>query len=189
SLAMTASLLKGIPPFFQMAVAFTIGGMPAMLKGKSSFPPVKVLLLGVAGYFGYHFFLFTSFKLAPPVEANLINYLWPMLMVLMSPLFFSESKLRAGHLVGAVLELAGVVVLLMPQSFSSDNIVGYCLAAAAAFTWPTYSLLKRKTPPAPLLATAAVCLAVALLCWITHYATEEQIIPTGTQWLMLLWLG
>jgi drug/metabolite transporter (DMT)-like permease len=31
----------------------------------------------VYGLFGFHFFLFLALRHAPPVEANLVNYLWP----------------------------------------------------------------------------------------------------------------
>jgi hypothetical protein len=36
--------------------------------------------------FGFHFLLFMALRLAPPIEANLVNYLWPLLIVLLTPL-------------------------------------------------------------------------------------------------------
>ena len=41
--------------------------------------PARTLALGVYGLFGFHFLLFIALRHAPPVEANLVNYLWPLL--------------------------------------------------------------------------------------------------------------
>ena len=46
--------------------------------------PTRVWLLGVGGLFGYHALYFAALQLAPPAEANLVNYLWPLLIVLLS---------------------------------------------------------------------------------------------------------
>ncbi len=191
SLAMTSSLLKGIPPFFQLAIAFSVGALPVLLKGRKAFPSQRTLILGVAGLFGYHFFLFTAFRLAPPVEANLINYLWPMLMVMLAPLFFRESSLKMGHFIGAALALVGVAILVTQQevSLTAENLLGYGCALGAAFTWPIYSLLKRKTPDEAVITTAGICLIASLLCAVTHYVLEERVAPTSEQWYLLLWLG
>lgn len=190
SLAMTSKLLAGIPPFYQLSVAFFIGALP-VLTGPSAFPPLRVLALGVAGLFGYHFFLFTAFRLAPPVEANLINYLWPMFMVLLAPLFFSQARLTRGHLVGAALALLGVVVLVSNQSvsLSGASVTGYLCALAAALTWPVYSLLKSRTPQVALKTTGGICLVAGALSLATHAVTEVTPVPTSQEWGLLLWLG
>lgn len=190
SLAMTASLLKGIPPFFQLAIAFGIGGVPSLLKLREAFTPWKSLLLGVAGFYGYHFFLFTAFKLASPVTSNLINYLWPTLMVLMTPLFFKSEKLHWTHGLGTLLALTGVgLLLLLKGEFSSDAIAGYFFACGAALTWPLYSLSKKKFPGGSVFLSAGTCLVSASLCFITHLWSEGPVTPTSSQWWLLMWLG
>ncbi len=190
SLAMTASLLKGIPPFFQLAIAFGIGGVPSVLRLREAFTPWRTLLLGVAGFYGYHFFLFTAFKLSSPVTSNLINYLWPTLMVLMTPLFFKTEKLRWSHGLGALLTLGGVGLLLyFKGEFSPDSISGYLCALGAALTWPLYSLSKKKFPGGSVYLSAGTCLVSALLCLLTHMFTEASVTPTAIQWWLLLWLG
>lgn len=190
SLAMTSKLLAGIPPFYQLSIAFFIGALP-VLTGRSAFPPPRVLALGVLGLFGYHFFLFTAFRLAPPVEANLINYLWPMFMVLLAPLFFSHAYLSRGHLFGAALALLGVAILMSYQSvsFTATSVAGYLSALAAALIWPVYSLLKSRTPQVALKTTAGICLVAGALSLVTHAVTEVTPVPTLQEWGLLLWLG
>ena len=48
--------------------------------------PWRAWLLGVGGLFGYHFFYFLALRTAPPAEASLVNYLWPLLIVLFATL-------------------------------------------------------------------------------------------------------
>src|SRR5919112_1421086 len=73
--------------------------------------PWPVWALGIGGLFGYHALYFTALRLAPPAEAGLINYLWPLLIVLFSALLPGE-RINAAHVVGALLGFAGVVTLV-----------------------------------------------------------------------------
>src|SRR5690349_781075 len=87
TLALLGTYLTKIPPFLLVGVALTIGsgcGLPWVREWKI---PLSTLGLGVYGLFGFHFFLFMALRNAPPLEANLINYLWPLLIVVLSPLF------------------------------------------------------------------------------------------------------
>ena len=56
--------------------------------------PLPTLALGLYGLFGYHFLFFIALRHAPPVQANLVNYLWPLGIVLMAPLFLPGMRLR-----------------------------------------------------------------------------------------------
>lgn len=191
SLALSSAKLSHLPPFFVLGVAFLIGALPVLLNPRKAFPPRTVLLVGVAGYYGYHFFLFTALRLAPPVEANLINYLWPMLLVLMTPLFFKESKLTIFHLLGAGLALVGCVLLMQGKESGEGQsaTLGYVCAVAAAFAWPLFSLTKKKLPSTPTITIAGVCLVAALLCWPTHYLFEDPVSLRTGDWYLLVWLG
>jgi hypothetical protein len=57
--------------------------------------PLRTLALGIGGLFGFHFLLFMALRLAPPLEANLVNYLWPLLIVLLTPLVLPGWTLDA----------------------------------------------------------------------------------------------
>src|SRR6478752_83301 len=116
----TLSVLAGpIPPFQMVAMTFAIGAAIGIVRARArGFAwvelvrwPGKVWLLGVGGLFGYHALYFAALQLAPPAEANLVNYLWPLLIVLLSaPLAPEHERERLGwpHLVGALLGFAGV---------------------------------------------------------------------------------
>ncbi|MFX8397155.1 DMT family transporter, partial [Acinetobacter baumannii] len=73
--------------------------------------PWPVWAVGLGGLFGYHALYFLALKTAPPVEASLICYLWPLLIVLFSALLAGE-KLAWFHLVGVGAGLAGTVLIV-----------------------------------------------------------------------------
>lgn len=191
SLALSSAKLAHLPSFLILSVAFLLGGLPVLFYGKKAFPSRWALAVGVAGYYGYHFLLFTALRLAPPVEANLINYLWPMLMVLLTPLFFRSAKLTVYHFAGAGLALAGCLLLL--QGSTEGNYPsatwGYVCAVLAAFAWPIYSLTKKKIGDSSLPSIAGVCLTTGLLCLPTHWLTEPATSIALNDWPLLLWLG
>src|SRR5262245_56132740 len=76
----------GVPPFQLVAMSFTLGTMIGVAyllarpdaRAELRQLTVPALLLGVGGLLGFHFFYFLSLTLAPPLEANLVNYLWPL---------------------------------------------------------------------------------------------------------------
>ena len=107
-----------IPPFqmvaMTVAVGASIGIVRALARGVGWRGllgwPMRVWLLGIGGLFGYHALYFAALQLAPPAEANLVNYLWPLLIVLLSAPLAGE-RLAWPHLLGAFLGFAGVVLL------------------------------------------------------------------------------
>ena len=151
-------------------------------------------IVGVGGIFGYHFLYFSAFQHATPVEANLMNYLWPLLIVLLSPLYLPGYKLRSNHLVGALMGLFGAGLIITGGRLSLDiaNIWGYLLAAGAALVWASYSLLTKRLPPFPTTAVGGFCLASGLLSLAVFlinnrsFALSSLTLP---DWISMLLLG
>ena len=194
------SVLAGpIPPFQMVAMTFTVGAtigiVRALMRGVGWAGlvgwPGRVWLLGIGGLFGYHALYFTALQLAPPAEANLVNYLWPLLIVLLSAPLAGE-KLGWPHLLGALLGFAGVALLAFGRgiNFAGDHMLGYALALGCALTWSLYSVLSRRFGETPTDAIAAFCAASALLSLACHLAFERTVWPaTPTAWLAVLALG
>ncbi|WP_412773469.1 aromatic amino acid exporter YddG [Nitrobacter sp.] len=198
-LAVMAVATGRIPAFQLAAMTFAIGG----LSGCASWlfrpqgvralrqPPVA-WLVGVGGLFGYHALYFIALRLAPPAEAGLLNYLWPLLIVLFSSLLPGE-RLAPHHLIGALLGLAGTVLLFAGNTsiaFEPTRIRGLAAAFVAAFVWAAYSVLSRRLASVPTDAVAGFCLATAALATIAHVLTEPTVWPdSGAQWLAIAALG
>ena len=129
ALALMTAASGVIPPFQLAAMTFAIGGglgaaSWAVRPGAMAalWQPAPVWLLGIGGLFGYHALYFAALRLAPPADAGLIAYLWPLLIVLFSALLPGEG-LRARHVVGAVAGLAGVVLLVAGKREAEERTV------------------------------------------------------------------
>src|SRR5712675_1533775 len=107
TLAVLSVKLKRMPPFLLVGVALLIGAAAGARGIRLKGIPLGVHLLGVYGLFAYHFCLFLGLRLAPPIEANLINYLWPLLIVVLSPVILKGTVLTPRHVAGALLGFAG----------------------------------------------------------------------------------
>jgi drug/metabolite transporter (DMT)-like permease len=146
SLALLVAKLNHIPPFLLLAATLLIGGSLSIPQCKKWQFNLPLLLVGVCGIFGYHFLLFMALRLAPPVTANLLNYLWPLFILLFTPLFFNEINLSKRQIIGTLVSLAGagLIVAANGVTVSGAGILGYSLAIIAAIIWACYSLLSKK---------------------------------------------
>lgn len=184
SLALFTAASGTIPPFELAALTFAIGGSLGLAvtaaRGRLATlrQPWPVWLTGVGGLFGYHALYFSALRLAPPAQAGLIAYLWPLLIVLLSALLPGET-LRVRHIGGALLGFCGVAVLLLGRGEAPDPryAAGYALAFACAITWAAYSVLSRRFRDVPSDAVAGFCLATAALGLACHALVEPTVWP------------
>ncbi|HUI72541.1 MAG TPA: DMT family transporter [Spirochaetia bacterium] len=193
-LALLSSRLGKLPPLLMTGIALTVGGMVGLLKVRDWKVPARTFVIGVGGIFGYHFLLFTGFRHAPTVEANLINYLWPLLIVVLSPVILTGYSLRPRHVLGALAGLAGAALIVSGGSFRPDaaNLPGYAAAAGAALVWAVYSLLTKRLPTFPSGAVGGFCLAAGLLALsvsLVEYGPAGFAAIGGLDWLFLVLLG
>jgi drug/metabolite transporter (DMT)-like permease len=189
-----------VPAFELAALTFAIGGAlglaMAAARGRlvAFRQPWPVWLVGIGGLFGYHALYFAALRRAPPAEASLIAYLWPLLIVLFSGLLPGE-RLRLRHILGAALGLAGAVALFAGKAgglFAGGvpALVGDALALCCALVWTTYSLASRRLKSVPNEAVAGFCLATAALAAVCHLLFETTVTPVGGgQWLAIVALG
>lgn len=198
-LALLTASTAGVPPFLLTALTFAIGGglglLVLILRGQLGRlrQPAGAWALGVGGLFGYHAVYFAALKSAPPAEASLIAYLWPLLIVLFSGLLPGE-KLGLRPVFGAIAGFAGVLLLALAKggigAGSAIPWLGYGLALACAFLWAGYSVLSRRFAEVPTEAVVGNCLVTALLAALAHLALEPAGLPQGAgTWLAILALG
>jgi drug/metabolite transporter (DMT)-like permease len=199
SLALLTTFTDGLPPFQVLATGFGIAGVAGAVwtalqgaAGRRAWRvPPSALALSVAGLFGYHALYFFALKHAPALEANLINYLWPLLIVLFAGLL-PGARLRAGSLVGALLGLAAAVLLVTRgRGIQADAsaLPGYVAAFGAAVVWGVYSVLNRRHAEVSSASIIPACLGVAVLGAAAHIAFERSVVPDAGQWLALLAMG
>ncbi len=200
SLLAALTVATGKIPAFQLAaMTFAIGALVGSLTwiGRPEAvatlrQPALAWIVGVGGLFGYHALYFLALRFAPPAEAGLLNYLWPLLIVLFSSLLPGE-RLAPHHVIGALLGLVGTVLLFAASSgsgFAPGQLPGLIAAFVAAFVWATYSVMSRRLKSVPTDAVAGFCAVTALLAAVVHERVEVTVWPETTgQWLAIIVLG
>lgn len=199
TLALLTDLSGTVPPFQLTAMAFTIAsglGVVTWVQAGGNLLrhlklPWRVWGLGIGGLFGYHFFYFMALRQAPAVEASLIAYLWPLLIVFFSALLPGE-QLRWFQGAGAIAGFLGAGLLVTKGqgfSFEAQYTTGYLAALVCALTWSGYSILSRHFGAIPTRAVGGFCAATAVLAWICHGLFETTVWPAGWEWGAILALG
>jgi drug/metabolite transporter (DMT)-like permease len=196
SLASLVTLLSDIPPLLLTGIGLIIGAavsIPSLRFGIRPWKvPAKTLLLGVYGLFGYHLMLFLALQNAPAVEANLVNYLWPLLIVLLSPIFTKSLALNFRYVLAAISGFAGAVIAITYNGSGLESLsieVGYFFALAAAVIWATYSLATTKVPSFPTPAIGLFALVSGVLAIGAHFLFEPAAAISSIDWLLLVVLG
>lgn len=199
SLAPLGVRLAHVPPFLLTGLGLLVGSLVALPLARFRLtrwkvPPVT-LAVGVYGLFGFHFLLFMALRNAPAVEANLINYLWPLGMVVMAPMFLRGIALRPRHVAAALLGFIGAAVAILGRGGTSLDGAGfhwgYVMALASAFVWASYSLLTRRLPVFPTAAVGGFAAASGLLSLLCHWLLEPSVSLSAQDvlWIAVLGLG
>ena len=194
SLAALGVLLHHVPPFLLTGIGLLIGSLVALVLSRFNWRdgqvPLRTLALGVYGLFGYHFLLFMALRDAPPVEANLINYLWPLGMVVMAPWFLPGTKATPQHLMAGLIGFAGAALAITNgQSIAVVPSWGYVWALAAAFVWASYSLMTQRVAGFTTAALGLFGLVSGLLALLCHVALVPATALSSIDWLYLIAMG
>ncbi|MES2977586.1 MAG: EamA family transporter [Pseudomonadota bacterium] len=200
SVATLGVALRHVPPFLLTGIALLLGSLlslPYVVRDIGQWKvPLSTLALGVTGLFGYHFLLFMALRHAPAVEANLINYLWPLLMVVLAPVLLPGVKARGVHLVAALVGFSGAAVAIvgaqsdaLGASLTAASAWGYAAALGAAFLWASYSVLTQRVPPFSTAAIGLFGLASGVLALICHALLEAPMHLTAQDGVLLGLMG
>jgi drug/metabolite transporter (DMT)-like permease len=182
SLAALGVQLAHVPPFLLTGLGLLVGSVLALplsrLRWRAWVVPWQTLLLGVYGLFGFHLLLFIALRTAPALQANLINYLWPLGMVVLAPLVLPGLRWRASQVGAAVLGFAGAAVVILGRSGGSlagGWHSGYALALGSALVWSTYSLGTRRVAPFATSAVGAFAAVSGVLSLACHALWEPAV--------------
>jgi drug/metabolite transporter (DMT)-like permease len=190
TLASLGVALAHVPPFLLTGLALVVGSAPSWPLARRWRIAPTTLLLGVYGLFGFHFLLFVALRTAPPLEANLVNYLWPLLMVVLAPAFLRGVRLRPVHVGAALCGFAGAALAIVGgQRVAGELSWGYVAAAGSAFIWASYSLLTLRVAHFPTAAIGFFGLVSGLLALACHALLEAPTALSARDWLLILVVG
>jgi drug/metabolite transporter (DMT)-like permease len=204
SLAALTTACADIPPFQLAAMTFAIAtgvGIAWTWSTERTLrpllrPSLPALGLGLYGLLAFHVCYFFALQRAPAIEASLIIYLWPLLIVVLAaglPVASGGTRLEWRHLLGALMGLAGtaLIILARPESpGAARHVDGYILAGLAAFIWASYSVASRLLSSTPTATVTTSCAATAIGAYFLHRVLEAPVLPaTVSGWLAIAALG
>jgi drug/metabolite transporter (DMT)-like permease len=196
SLAALGVSLSHVPPFLLTGLGLLVGSLIALPLSRFDLRrwrvPASTLALGVYGLFGFHFLLFIALRHAPPVQANLVNYLWPLGIVVLAPLILPGVSLTPRHLLAALIGFAGAALAILGRAEGGAGAGwawGYLPALGSAFIWATYSLLTRRVAAFPTAAIGGFAAASGALSLICHALLEPAVALSVQDWALVALLG
>jgi len=186
TLASLGVALAHLPPFLLTGAALLVGSAAAWPWYRQWRLPLSTLALGVYGLFGFHFLLFVALRNAPAVEANLVNYLWPLFIVVLAPLILPGARWRPAHIVAAGVGFVGAVLAIVGgRELSGRFSWGYVAALASALVWASYSLLTKRVTRFPTAAIGLFGLVSGALALACHALLEPSASISGRDWLLI----
>ncbi len=199
ALALFTVAARGLPAFELLALSFGVAGLSglALLAARGSAAlaelrqPPAPWLVAFGGLFLYHALYFYALSAAPPAQASLVAYLWPLLIVLLSAALPGE-RLRLRHVVGAALGLGGTGLIVLEHGDAAGRgsaTLGFAAALGCALVWSGYSVLNRRFAAVPSAMLVGVCGGVAAAGLLCHLALETTVVPSPGQWLAVALLG
>lgn len=187
--------IKGLPIFETLTVVFSISFILSATKltiyqqWQRLKQPWFLWVIGFVGIYGNDLLYISAFKYAPAAHAELINYLWPILVILFT-ICLPNEKLYPRHVIAALFGFSGIYVLIKQgSSFDSQYYVGYLLAFLDACVWAIYTLVSRHFGKSPVEMIGIYSGVAAICSLLIHIGHESFVLPSHLQWLVLATMG
>jgi len=172
-----------MPAFECLTVAFLVGwlvlraiesaGVGAASRSAESWLPALACAVGLTGANGFHILATHSI---PAAQANLISYLWPVMIVIFGAML-RLFRLRMRQVSGLGLGFAGTAILLGDARLTLAP-AGIGLALLSGLCWALYCLFRLKWRGAAARVLARGCAVSTFLCAVLHLLLEPTIVPS-----------
>lgn len=202
TLAVSVVSLSELSPLLTTGIALAGGGLIGLPWVPWRSLRTRAVAVGALAMFGYHALYFVSLRIADPVAANLLHYLWPLLIILFSPLMLKSVRTEFRHILAGILGFAAACACLAPSvSIQGSQLGGLTVALVSAAIWAYYSVWSGRLPEMPTAAVSLYCLLAGMGSLAAYLALGslptfdvwhlggEFGAPTSGQWLMLGYLA
>jgi drug/metabolite transporter (DMT)-like permease len=188
--ATLSARLSHLPSMFLVGVTFSIAGLSRINKLPTWKAPIKVWAIGVGAIFTYYLLYYYAFQRAPAAEVSLINYLWPLFILLFTPAYFKEFHLERRHILGGIAGLlgAGLVITGGSLNMNPGYLVGYACAFVIALIWANYTLAIKCHQPLPDTLVSGFCLVTGLIGLAVYFGSGSSM-PASISTLDWVWIA
>lgn len=137
-----ASLVSSAALFLHLLLS----GKAALLKSLSKDDLKRSAFLGFLSPFLYYTVLFKAYSILPAQEAQPLNFIWPLTLVLLSvPIL--KHKIRRRDILAILISFSGVLVISTKGhilSFRLTDPLGVALATGSSIPWALYWIYNVK---------------------------------------------
>lgn len=197
--ALFASQLTTIPTFEMLTIVFIVSSLTIFLKvwfyGEwfKFKQPWFLYLIGIIGIYGNDLFYFEAFKYAPAAHVDLINFLWPI-FVIMFATFLPRESVSWQQVLGCFISFFGIYLLLGKgklTDISYHYLKGYGYALADALVWAFYILMSHRYRGTEKYSESIglICLVCSVLSLCGHLNSETFVVPSFVDLIIMLVLG
>ncbi|HLC66789.1 MAG TPA: DMT family transporter [Candidatus Nanoarchaeia archaeon] len=172
-------LYTSIVGVFSLFIVNLFQGKLSLLSTYTKSDYLKLFGMGFLGIFLYYIFLYGSFALAPAGQVNVMNYLWPVFIILFSIPILKE-KANYKTLLAVSVSFLGALIAFTKGNFSvfsNAHAVGYLLAALGAVCYGLFSVLGKKLEYDKFSSMLVYYISAALLIIPTALSVSDFVIP------------
>jgi drug/metabolite transporter (DMT)-like permease len=172
---------------------FIIANLKMQLRYIFSWKPLDIMLLLFCGAltFFYDFFYLKSLELIPAVEASMLNYLFPIFIVLLA-IPIHKEKLNLFKIISVAMGFMGTILLISKGNLVNitfTNITGDVFAILAAVCWGLFTNLIKKNQKEMLASTFFITVVAFVLSAGAIVTTSHFVVPQRTDFYGVLWLS
>lgn len=152
---------------------------------------INILILGLLGTYIYYLFLYLGYKEAKGLEVLVVQYTWPITIVVLS-LFLLKEKLTIRKAIAVFLGFIGVLIVLTKGDLSNihiDNFSVIILVFLGASSFATFSVLSKKIHLEPIGVTSIYFLSATIASLISMFYFSSFALPTIEEWFPVLLNG
>lgn len=195
--ALSKDLLNALPNFETLALSstfaflflFAVNRRDGTLKKFSADEIFTAAWLGFLGLFMYSAFFYYGLARMTSQEACILNYLWPLMIVLFSCPILGEVLTRR-KLLAVGMSFLGVVIMMGGASnFSAEKLWGAFSCVLAAACYGLFSVLNKRRRLNQKFAMMIIWATTAICAYAAGFFSETWLLPGARQIVGLLWLG
>lgn len=180
-----------VSSLFAFVFLFILNAIKGKLKLLKAFKPKDYLILfglGLLGIFSYNLFLYWGMERISAGKAFIINYLWPLMIVLFACVFLKE-KFTLRKFAAILLSFAGVIVVTAGDLSGGGDPTGALCCIGAAVVYGLFSVLNKKCDYDNYLAMMLYYFFAFVLGAGYLLLSGAPMLPTLPQIPGLLWSG
>ena len=152
---------------------------------------IQITGIGLLGTFLYNLFLYLGINRMQASQAFIINYLWPIMIVVFACIILKE-KMTLNKAIAIVLSFIGVIIVTSNGnllSIDNNSLIGTLFCVLAAISYGLFSVLNKQKKYNKYLSMMLFYLVSFVVSLVYILFTKEWYIPQVNQLVGLIWIG